>query len=401
MKTNLLLLIVLLLGNLTASSKVKNNHTEKSNKNFKTIRLEFIDSKYKQLSMIAWNYKSKNNEYKGKSTDGRNWVFKIPDSVFNKAMGVCFKNFNADDNEAIKMMDLCYIQQRDTFVSPNFMNFSNVENINLKLKYLKRYSNQNYHRDSTGVVKLTNYITDFYYVKKPDIETILSIREYASYCWFETNLNPNKTYGDLLKDYVKLAKQHPNSKTLLCMLLNHCDGASFKCKEDIEWLFNSFSKQNQSSYLGEIIRKKLTIMSASSKFENIKLQNSFTHQIEPIISDSTKFNLVIFSASWCFPCHKLIPLLKEINNDLRQNLNLIYVSIDEQNTVNKWEALLQKENITWRSLSAYDNLEYVKNKYLAHAVPKSLLIYPDGKMENLDIRKTSDKEKLYKLVMNR
>lgn len=400
MKTSLLLFLLLFLGNsivFSQSSQIRGTY-----KYNKTVHVELIDNKYKKLSLIATNYKSKDIEYKGTSTDGKNWFFKIPDSVYSKALGVCFKNFNVSDKEAITNIDLCYTQQKDTFMSPNFINFDNTSSIYIKLKYIKRASFQHYLRDSTSNVKIRNFIFDFYEVKKPDNETILSIRENLNFCWFNTNQYPHMTYEDFLIDYINLIKQHPDSKTLLSMFLDNYNGIRIKCKEeDMQLLFNAFSKKIKDSYIGKIIKEKLFIATSSSKFKNIKLENSVSHNIEPIIVDSTKFNLIIFSASWCSPCHKLIPLLKEVNNDLHQKLNLIYISIDEKATVKQWENLLYVENISWRSLSAYSNLDYIQNKFLAYSIPTSWLIYPNGKMEILDIREPNDKEKLYKIIINK
>lgn len=401
MKISYLTFVFLFISNSIVFTQPLNNQIFKSTEYDKIVHLELLDNKYECLSMIAIRYKSKNNEYKGKSSDGRNWFFHIPDSVFNKSLGIAFRNFSAKDREAVKMINLCYIQHNDTFMTPHFINFQNSNNIDLKLKYLKRDSIQTYHRDSLGNVKLTKFVHDFYTIKNPDIENILSICESSNFCWFNPNRNPNKTYEEFLTEYVSLIKQYPHSKTLMSMLLDHFDGGRFKSKENIMFLFNSFSVPNKNSYLGQLLNRELSLILPSSKFENFNLQNSITHNFEPIITDSTKFNLIIFSASWCSPCHKLIPQLKEINTDLHKNMNLIYISLDEKATLKQWEDLLHKENIIWRSLSAFNNLELIKMKFLAWSIPKLILVYPDGKMEYLDIRVSNDKERLYKLVLGK
>jgi thiol-disulfide isomerase/thioredoxin len=396
MKTSYLNLIILLLCSSIILGQSQDNQNKKPIVYNKTVHLELIDNKYECLSMIAINYKSKNIEYKGKSNDGRNWVFYIPDSAFNKALGVAFRNFSISNKEAVKMINLCYIQQNDTFMSPNFINFNNTQNIKLKIKYVRRDSIESYHRDSTGSVKRTKYIHDFYTIKKPDNENILSICESGTFCCFNTNRNAGETYKEFLSEYVKLIKQYPDSKTLLSMLLSQFDGGRFKYKEDIQLLYNSFSNKNKNSYIGQILSKNLSLVSTTKKFNNIKLQNSITHKLEPIILDTTKFSLIVFSASWCIPCHKLIPLLKEIDNDLHKNLNLIYISIDEQSTMEQWKILLQKENITWRSLSTHNNIDFIKNIFLVYSIPRCFLVCPNGTMEVLDIRDSNDKEKIYK-----
>ncbi|MDR0681042.1 MAG: hypothetical protein LBG15_04210, partial [Dysgonamonadaceae bacterium] len=40
----------------------------------------------------------------------------------------------------------------------------------------------------------------------------------------------------------------------------------------------------------------------NSKFENSILPSWDTGNLEPIIQDTSKYNLVILSASWCGPC---------------------------------------------------------------------------------------------------
>ena len=107
---------------------------------------------------------------------------------------------------------------------------------------------------------------------------------------------------------------------------------------------------------------------------------------------------MIFSASWCIPCLEEIPLLKELFNDLHNKLNMVYVSVDEPNTVTEWKNLMQKEQIPWRSVLAENDTKEIMRKYFVDGVPYVILVSPGGLMRKIDIRDDSERAQLYKLV---
>lgn len=52
--------------------------------------------------------------------------------------------------------------------------------------------------------------------------------------------------------------------------------------------------------------------------------------ISEILEDCDKYHFFYFSASWCGPCKKLLPLVEELNNrNTNDNLIFYYVNIDE------------------------------------------------------------------------
>lgn len=209
----------------------------------------------------------------------------------------------------------------------------------------------------------------------------------------EKNAETNK---NILAEYVSFIEKHPDSRFLIRSVSSRM--WYIKKKDYLQKLYNSFSAENRESLYGQQIREYLNSFPSYNEFSNSDLPNVQTNHPEPIIQYPDKYNLIVFSASWCGPCHKQIPLLKQIYNDLKSRVEITYITIDEEKSLPAWNALLAKESIPWRSLTAKDNPEEISKKYFAYAIPHTLLVYPgEIKMEAIDIRKKEDMDKLYRL----
>lgn len=134
------------------------------------------------------------------------------------------------------------------------------------------------------------------------------------------------------------------------------------------------------------------------KFPNTSLPTCDKKTYENIVQDVSKYNLIIFTASWCAPCREEIPLLKKIHNDLGKNLILTYISIDNAQSVAAFQKLIREQNIPWRSLLAFQDVKAIKQKYFIEGIPHTILIYPNQDMEVMEVRKAEDLSKLYSIV---
>jgi hypothetical protein len=76
----------------------------------------------------------------------------------------------------------------------------------------------------------------------------------------------------------------------------------------------------------------------------------------------------------------------------------VYISIDDSRTVQNWKNYMVHENVPWRSLIAVDNINEVRNKYFVESIPYSLFVYPNGKMERLDVSKEEGRTRIYEIV---
>lgn len=135
-------------------------------------------------------------------------------------------------------------------------------------------------------------------------------------------------------------------------------------------------------------------------FRHPVLPEYLTGKMEPVIRDTSKYNLVIFSASGCGYCHLQIPLLKEIYKDWKDVLEMTYISLDRPTAIFGRKKVMREKEIPWRSLVAAHNLQEINYHFSIRSIPYALLYYPGGKKEVIAIRKTEQKEKLYSLLKN-
>jgi thiol-disulfide isomerase/thioredoxin len=191
-----------------------------------------------------------------------------------------------------------------------------------------------------------------------------------------------------------LSQKHPDSHYMIMIASVYTVLRANKMEANK--IYNNFSKANRNTYWGKRMKKYLEAF----HFQNMELPTtSNLNKKEPIIVDSTKYNLIVFSASWCGPCREEIPVLKQIYYDLKEKLNIVYVSIDEIGTVAAWQNLTRTEAIPWRSLNAYKDAGEVEQRYqIVFGIPYNLLVAPDGKAESIDVRKAEDRLQLYQLM---
>lgn len=128
---------------------------------------------------------------------------------------------------------------------------------------------------------------------------------------------------------------------------------------------------------------------------NEKLENIQTGEQELIISDSTRYTLIIFSASWCNPCHKQLPIQKQIYEKLKDKLNMVTVSLDKKEGIDNWKSFVEQKAIPWRTLICKD-IKYVQEQYKVPNIPHCKLVYPNLKdIEAFDLWNENDVNRLY------
>jgi len=340
------------------------------------LRCEMIDRVFKNI---------------GKTTDGNNWKFLIPDSVCR--FGIHFfliPKLSGDKPEDIRR--LVFVSRQNEKVlnyGDQFPFDCNV--VEMHIGYLNTQVAENVpmiHDDNREETFLATLHTDCFempFEQNEDFE----IRGLYPRFPYISNYSDG-TQENRIIQCLKIIETYSESHYLMGCIAEHRTDFT---KDDLQKMYNAFSIKNQQSDFGEIIDKYLNHFFV---FSNMELSRSDNNHLEFMVQDSTKMNLIIFSASWCAPCHEMIPELKDIYNDLKDRLDMTYISMDDAKTTNNWRNLMKEKAIPWRSLMAKDNIKAVQTKYNpVGSIPFALLVYPNKTVEIIDVRQKDQKEKLY------
>ncbi len=150
-------------------------------------------------------------------------------------------------------------------------------------------------------------------------------------------------------------------------------------------LYGQLNQEVQQSYYGKRILYRLE---SSKRISEGKIAPDFT------LSDSSgnlyslkqfrgKYVLVDFWASWCGPCRKENPTLKEAYRKYAgQGLEIVSISIDQDKR--SWLNAVHTDQLQWLQLS--DLNRFAVSLYGISSIPKNFLLDPGGVIIAKDLR---------------
>lgn len=380
----LLLLFVLLTLNTPSFTQTK---IEKLNR----IRINFGEKEMSNLKLVATLEGNLKQSFPGHTRNGLLWEFVYPDSLYEHIKYFDINDKNDKDSSAI-IIAFAAVTKGDTLRCGS-CHFSRG-NVSVNSSFFKKvtYTNVLFKNIQGKIGSRNENQYQFLIGGEADRELLASI-EGAS-CGYSFFNQKELSYEESLKKYSSLTVKYPESYGLVAALsarLNY-----YQSKKDVASVFNLFSAKIKESYFGKELTRNLKM----DRFENMMLLPWNSDRPEPILLDLNKFSLVVYSASWCGPCHKQIPLIRDLHDKLGEKLNVIYVSIDDENTIENWRKMMKEGEIPGRSLLALGRMEEVRKKYFVRAIPYSFLVHPGGMMEVVNVGIAEDRNKLYRLVGN-
>ncbi|MEL6863745.1 MAG: TlpA disulfide reductase family protein [Bacteroidota bacterium] len=126
-------------------------------------------------------------------------------------------------------------------------------------------------------------------------------------------------------------------------------------------------------------------VSPSFDYENYKGGNS------TLADYKGKYVYIDVWATWCGPCRREIPSLKEKEAQYHDaNVEFVSISIDEQKAYDKWRKMVEDKELGGSQLIA-DNAwqsDFVQN-YKINGIPRFILVDPEGKIVSADAPRPS------------
>jgi thiol-disulfide isomerase/thioredoxin len=153
---------------------------------------------------------------------------------------------------------------------------------------------------------------------------------------------------------------------------------SYFTDQQREW-YNQFPKEVQESYYGKIVRENLPRESWEGKqgpdFTAINEDGSKVTFYDLI--KGHKYVILDFWASWCNPCRKEIPNLRNLYKEYKsKGFAIISVSIDKD--ANAWKASVKENQLMWQNFLDTDGS--IADTYKVKSIPAIFLVDNSGKI---------------------
>lgn len=323
------------------------------------------------------------------------WHFEIPDSIAANsefmelfspekdtiANAYHYVRFTSAQENRKTTISNIGIQDEHNYIEAKYIESKAIENENVA--YILGITD--------SVISGTLILDDFELLVRKDSSDITVRSQDSYYTWFDKG-NNNLSYKDNLQFYINLAGKYPDSRYLMTYLSQNL--LKFETRADVKKIYEKLSDRFKKSKWARRIEQYI-----SDNFKNIKLINLSSKKVEELVQDSSKYSLLIFSASWCGPCIEEMPLLYKLHQQLKGRVNFTTISMDYETKVKVFQDLLSKNEIAWRTLYAYNDLDKVGDLFAIRSIPLTILVYPDGRMERMDVRDPTNQQKLLSLEL--
>jgi len=137
--------------------------------------------------------------------------------------------------------------------------------------------------------------------------------------------------------------------------------------------------------------KKLAKGNPSPTFENYENHAGGTTSLADL---KGKFVYIDMWATWCGPCKREIPFLKEVEKEFHgKNIEFVSISVDRPNAHKAWVNMIKEKEMTGVQLFADNNFKSkFAVEYGVNSIPRFILLDPNGNIVSADAPRPSSPE---------
>lgn len=169
-----------------------------------------------------------------------------------------------------------------------------------------------------------------------------------------------------------------------------------KADENLEEAYNIYKNSNPNpENLAKITEQynKLKVITKGNPSPTFNFENhkGGTTSLEDL---KGKYVYIDVWATWCGPCIREIPSLKEVEKDYKnKNIQFVSISIDEPKDYEKWRNMVEEKELVGLHLMADNNWKskFVE-EYAILGIPRFILVDTEGKVISADAPRPSDPE---------
>ncbi|WP_434035693.1 TlpA family protein disulfide reductase [Formosa sp. 4Alg 33] len=135
--------------------------------------------------------------------------------------------------------------------------------------------------------------------------------------------------------------------------------------------------------------KKVQDGNPSPKFDNYVNYAGGTTSLDDL---KGKYVYIDVWATWCGPCIREIPALKETEQQYHdKNIEFVSISVDKQKDFEKWKKMINDKELGGVQLFADNDFQskFIKD-YVINGIPKFILLDPSGNIVNANAPRPSD-----------
>lgn len=190
-----------------------------------------------------------------------------------------------------------------------------------------------------------------------------------------------------IRDFqMQFIRENPASAISLHILRGMCSGYSPLSRQQMNDLWASLAPTLQQSEVGQslqkAIRERQIVLGEAYPDLELKDPKGKAVKISDLVTPG-HYTLVELWASWCSPCLGEIPFIKHAYKKYHsKGFDVISISIDQSEA--DWKRALDAEKMPWAQL--LDDTRKSFDVYETSSVPTSLLIDPQGRICDLDVR---------------